>query len=399
MLGEEKKWYENDTRSLFGVILWDYTDKDYNAVLLMRDEDSQIRSVDVQHSFSTIEVAEKWIEITSKKYDKSGRNKKGEQLFIPLIDRTRLHPYFDILNTMPTHIGAKTLISEIIPHFFDIDGNFIEQFQTNGFDARLWELFLLCYFNEEYLQIDRKYSSPDFLLSDGETDISLEAVTVARKTPLSPFDGNIYHKLKVNVADETKNAMPLRYGSSLHSKLTYKPKGSGLHYWEYPHTQEKPFVLAIADFHEDFSMTWSTTALIEFLYGFHYSHVYDDGKLIVTPEKIDSYEKSNGEKISAGFFFSPEVENISAILHTTSGTLSKFNRIGKQCGFDENNTQMLRMLAMHNHDKNASEPHYVQYLVNEDCEETWGEGISIYHNPNAKYPLPKDFSLLQHNIY
>lgn len=149
-------------------------------------------------------------------------------------------------------------------------------------------------------------------------------------------------------------------------------------------------------------MTWSTTALSTYLYGFRYSHSYDDdGNLIITPEKIEFHENPDtGKKIPSGFFFQPGAENISAILHTTSGTISKFNRIGKQCGFDENDTIMIRSVAFHNHDENASRPHFAQYRVTEECEETWGEGVSIYHNPNAIYPLPKDFfhSAAQHTL-
>lgn len=409
-VGEEKGWYENKARTLFGVILWDYTDKDYNSVILGRDKNRQIRAIDVKCSFSDITSAEEWINSNAKTLEESGQTffsqgdgvKNGIDLFAPIVDKSRIHPYFDIVNTKPTHIAAKALISEIAPHFYDVDGNFVEQFQTQGFDSRLWELFLFCYFNEEHLHIDRTHSAPDFMLSNGEIEVGLEAVIVGRKTSPTPFEKNDFLKLKIDIEEETKNSMPIRYGSPLYSKLNYTPKGSGLHYWEYPHTSGKPFVIAIADFHEDFSMTWSTTALQTYLYGFRYSNSYDDnGNLIITPEKIEYHEDPNtGKKIPSGFFFQPGAENISAILHTTSGTISKFNRIGKQCGFDENNTIMIRLVAFHNHDKNASKPHFAQYLVTEECEETWGEGISIYHNPNAIHPLPKDFfpTAAQHTL-
>lgn len=409
-VGEEQRWYENEARTLFGVILLDYTDKDYNAVLLGRDENRQIRAINVQCSFFDITSAEEWINNNANEIEKSGQTifpqgsgtPKGVDLFTPIVDNTHINPYFDIVNTTTTHTAAKALISEIAPHFYDVDGNFVEQFQTQGFDSRLWELYLFCYFNEEFLHIDRTHSAPDFMLSNGETEVGVEAVIVGRKTLQTPFDKNKFPIPEVDIEEETKNCMPIRYGSPLYSKLNHITKGSGLHYWEYPHTCGKPFIIAIADFHDDFAMTWSTTALVTYLYGFRYTHSYDDGgNLIITPEKIELHKNPDtGKIIPSGFFFQPGTENISAILHTTSGTISKFNRIGKQCGFDESDTIMIREVAFHNHDKNASRPHFAKYRVTEECEETWSEGVSIYHNPNAVYPLPKDFfpSAAQHTL-
>ena len=35
-------------------------------------------------------------------------------------------------------------------HYFqDVDGNFVQQFQSTGFDARLWELYLYALFTEQ----------------------------------------------------------------------------------------------------------------------------------------------------------------------------------------------------------------------------------------------------------
>lgn len=51
-----------------------------------------------------------------------------------------------------------------MPHFVDIDGNFVEQFQSTGFDARLWELYLNTYLNEEQFFFDREYNAPDFIV-------------------------------------------------------------------------------------------------------------------------------------------------------------------------------------------------------------------------------------------
>jgi len=409
LFGKEVGWYENDAHNIIGVIIWDFHDKDFNAMLLGRDENRKFRGYHGKSSLQSFDEAEEWIFETSAKYESENYEvfsqgydlQPGIDLFAPVVVKSKLNPLFEILSTSPTHSAAKALIAEITPHFFDIDGNFVEQFQTQGFDSRLWELYLFCYFNEEHLQINRSYNAPDFLLSNGKTEISLEAVIVGRKTPPSPYS-NIEQLINVDVEKEIDNSMPILFGSPLYSKLNHTARVTGQHYWEFPHTLGKPFVIAIADFHEDFAMTWSTTALVEYLYGYRYSSTYDEkGNLIIHPEKINSHKNpETGKVIPSGFFFQPGTENISAILHTSSGTISKFNRKGKQCGFDENNTEMLRCLLYYNFEENASNPIPLQYSVSEETDEAWSEGISIYHNPNAAVPLSNSFfpSAAQHSL-
>lgn len=396
---DEVRWYTNEDITLFAVILFDFTDKDYNAVFLKRDQNRKIRCIDSKASFRSISEAETWINLTEDKVNATkiqleldSNDKPGIDLFKLVVPKSRLHPYFKAVNEIPAHSAAKKLINEITPHFVDVDGNFVEQFQTSGFNSRLWELYLFCYFHEEGLIINREHEAPDFILSNGDTSVAVEAVIAEDKTPYLKIDEKRI-PTGVDVEKEIESKLPLIYGSPLYSKLTHKTKDKGLHYWQYEHTKDIPFVLAIADFHDVFAMTISTTALINYLYGLKHSHYYDEnGDLVIVTEKINSHIKeSTGVEIPSGFFFQPGTENISAILHSASGTLSKFDRIGKQCGFDTNNTVMLRVVNVYNPEPNADKPLIVEYFVDENCEETWGEGVSIYHNPNALIPLPIEF--------
>ncbi len=398
-IADEVRWYANEDTTLFAVILFDFTDKDYNAVFLKRDQDRKIKYVDNAISFNSISEAEDWINITESKVN-AGKiqltpeidSRIGVDLFRIIVKESRLHPYFRAVNEISAHVAAKKLINEITPHFVDVDGNYIEQFQTSGFNSRLWELYLFCYFHEEGLIINRKHEAPDFMLSNGEISVAVEAVIAENKTPYLNIDERRL-PFDVDVEKEMENKLPLIYGSPLNTKLTHTTKDKGLHYWEYEHTKNIPFVIAIADFHDVFAMTMSTTALINYLYGLKHSHYYEkNGDLVIVTEKIESHIKEDtGVKIPSGFFFQPGTENISAIIHSASGTLSKFDRIGKQCGFDTNNTIMQRIVTVYNPEPNADKPLVVEYFVDENCEETWGEGVSVYHNPNALIPLPSDF--------
>src|SRR5699024_6681360 len=99
------------------------------------------------------------------------------------------------------------------------------------------------------------------------------------------------------------------------------------------------------------------------------------------------YIKPNGTKIPSGFFFQPNTENISAIIFSTCGTISKFNRMGKQADLGSELPILIRIGAFHNHESNAIDPTFRHYQVNQESNETWSEGVIIFHNPNAKYPI------------
>lgn len=60
----------------------------------------------------------------------------------------------------------------------DVDGNFIEQFQTTAFDARLWELYLFATLVEMGYVFDRTKAAPDFIARGLYGTFALEAVTV-----------------------------------------------------------------------------------------------------------------------------------------------------------------------------------------------------------------------------
>jgi hypothetical protein len=65
-------------------------------------------------------------------------------VFKDLNNEHKQHPYYKLLNSSISLSSAKETIKEISYHYKDIDGNFIDQFQSiNGFDSRVWELFLL----------------------------------------------------------------------------------------------------------------------------------------------------------------------------------------------------------------------------------------------------------------
>ena len=86
------------------------------------------------------------------------------------------------------------------------------------------------------------------------------------------------------------NYMPMKFGSSLTSKLNKKNK-DGQSYWERAEAEQTPFVLAIADFHlpggngEVGSMTYTQAALWPYLYGHRLEWEFVDGSLKTSVRK------------------------------------------------------------------------------------------------------------------
>lgn len=399
---EETAWYANEDETILGVLAFDLADHDVAVVLLVRDLARRYRYFEGRDSFVSTEAARDWLVRAMKWHTgqgltvySHGDENKPINLFQPVVPEDKQHVSYRDLATMDAFLSARKMINELMPHFVDVDGNFVREFQTRGFDARLWELYLHAYLLEERLFVEREHPSPDFLVRKYGHSVGIEAVIVGRKEEYSP---KVYLEeppplSQEEIESKNLNEIPIRFGSSLYTKLQKR-------YWELPHLRGIPLVFAIADFHDDRSMLWTSAGLMHYLYGLRHTFAYDTkGNLVVTPHRIDAHRL--GEKvIPSGFFLQPDADHVSAVLFSASGTISKFNRIGRQAGFKHPNVTMLRVGMCHDHDPNACVPKLFRYEVDERSSETWSEGMSIFHNPHARYPVPRELfpSIAHHDL-
>lgn len=92
------------------------------------------------------------------------------------------------------------------------------------------------------------------------------------------------------------------------------------------------------------------------------------------------------------FFDLPDSEHISAVIFTNSGTHAKFQRMGYQAGFSGDEVEIGRYGFAYNPDPAAMDSSWFSYSMSAlPVEETWGQGISVFFNPNALHPIKKDF--------
>lgn len=131
-------------------------------------------------------------------------------------------------------------------------------------------------------------------------------------------------------------------------------------------------------------------ALASYLYGWRHVPTDENGKLIISPERI-GFHRYGIKQIPSEFFALPGAENISAVLHNPMATLSKFTRMGALAGFGSKDVRIIHDVAYQDPDPDSWEPIRVSVNVNvPDYSEYWTDGLNVYHNPRALYPIERD---------
>lgn len=278
------------------------------------------------------------------------------------------------------------MASEVFQDFPDTDGNFVEQFQTTGFDARVFELYLYAYLSRSGYRVERAGEGPDYIVTKDGTTVALEATTV---NPNQSAVDNSHPRGVEPTPDEHRarleNEIPIRFGSPLFSKLNRK-------YWELERCRAIPIVLAVEAFWEEGSLYFSDSSLGQYLYGLrHYPDWTEDGHLVVKSKEI--VEHTWGTKvIPSDFFGQPDAEHISAVLFCNSGTYAKFCRMGYQAGYYRGDHRVVRWGTCYDADPDATEPLTFHYEVDDPpVLETWGQGLTVFRNPRALFPLPRGY--------
>lgn len=381
MVASEIAWLSNRSESLLFTVLLCHQDWDFSVIVLARDSLKKYVCVDTSPTpFASYEEAINFIHNYLTELA-AGRNyvsidSRGTQekyLFDILDEKKDLSQSFMKLKDSISFHAARGIISEMMHHFHDVDGNFIEQFQTTGFDSRIWELYLFAALKELDFYFDDSHKYPDYLVNKHGIEIGIEAVTVNKSSTLE-YTGDDF-------VEQTQQFMPIKWGSPLYSKLNKR-------YWEHEHVKNKPFLLAIADFHGERSMLWSSTSLSYYLYGIKNKFNFDsDGHMVITPEVIEEH-KYKDKVIPSAFFALEEAKHISGVLFSASGTLSKFNRMGVLAGFGHDDVVITRCGSAHHHNADSPIPKLFQFtIINGKYNELWREGLNIFHNPHALHPI------------
>jgi hypothetical protein len=381
---EEREWYSTRDERLVGMVTFDKIDHDYGCVVLGRDERHRFRAINVNVSYPTIDLsrASLFEELAThhaepdESYYQADDPSPPTDFFTPVVDESRLNPIFKTLVNGINYSSALGIIKPMMRFYDDADGNFVEQFQTVGFDARLWELYLFATFIELGYARAPGSAVPDFIFQSPFGALGIEATTINppnNRTPQMP-DSEEGRRAYL------ENFIPIKLARALRRKLEKKSP-----YWAISEMDGLPFVIAIQDFHIPGSMRAITQAATEYVFGVR--HSIEDGK-----QKIEWIDEHIWGKLKekSGFFTLPGAENISAVIVNPQGTLSKFNRMGVIAGFGDPRVRIIRRgLVRGEHDPSDPRPRYfVHEVTKPGYSESWVEGMVVLHNPHARIPLP-----------
>ena len=237
-MATEVSWWSSLDERLIGVVAFDHTDNDYNALIMARDQIGRFRCIDVQTSFPKEFDAETALRfkiaklIAEDKIEQIGA--QGDETNAPIdlfqlptdFDPSKLHPYFRLLLEDPGRKPARAVIREIGPWLAPQDPHLVKEFQTKGFDQRLWEIYLWAALKEFALDVEQ-LEAPDFRCTGRGHDFTLEATTVAPSMS-GELAAHPNPETPEEIEEFLKGYMALKYGSALTTKLN-KTNQSGEH--------------------------------------------------------------------------------------------------------------------------------------------------------------------------
>lgn len=384
-------YFSADDERLIGATYYAGDSDAFAFILLARDTHGRFQGFANQGAFVSARAAEAGIRDTLARLKDAptpevpmrADTRVGVDLFA-VTHKAKLNPKFVNLRDSRNASAGRELLVEVARWLVDLDGNFVRDFQTTGFDSRVWELYLFAALTELDFRFDRNDAVPDFRLTKGDSKVFIEAVTanptagadfaIDGPPPPPPEDFWVY----------IEHQMPQKFGSPLLSKTRKR-------YWDRPDVAGHPFLIALADFHAPASMVWSHTALSLYLYGVGVDvRTREDGSIFGVEKALGDHVV--GEKVvPTNFFAQPENRQVSAILFSNAGTLTKFNRMGVRAGFGDPFVTLIRRGVLNDSSPGAFEGIPFEVNVEDPAyDERWSDEIEIYHNPNAAVPLDPD---------
>lgn len=294
---------------------------------------------------------------------------------------------FDLLR-QPSHHHAAWVLNQLYLAMPNPDKNWAGDCQTGNFHTRLWEAQLLAAFREQGLHVTQPVESPDFHIENHLGDEAwVEAVTANPSTPYNHV--NAPRALPPEEWDALFfGPAALRFAKTLGSKLQRN-------YHEMVHVKDKPFMLAVADFHAPGSMLWSREGLIGYLYGEGAEVVDEGGRQIARPYGASHLHGPSA--FPAGLFANADHAELSAVIFSNACAISKLNRVMVSAGAPPKGLRYTRVGRFFDRDPGALEgvPFCLDVASAEyrrlwpQRYEPWSAEMEVFHNPYARHAVPK----------
>ncbi len=294
-------------------------------------------------------------------------------LFDPLVLETQFHPAFERVFRLSTP-NERDVLNQWVEGFVDRDGKFVHEFQTT-FDSSFWELYLFAVIKELGMQCDLAQTRPDFCVVSPQA-FAVEAVVSLNAMGSPGAADRIVNECPLNLNEFNRKAM-IRLLNSIHAK--YRKFNDS--YGKLDHVKGKPFVLAIAPFDQPKFQLQAQRAIEAVLYRYYVNEdsflEADDGEEGPMPHDMQYVVKDSGACLPMGLFCDSRMSGISAVIQSTSGTWSKVTALSTEPD--------VIIDAIY---ENRRDGGMVAYRgPNAFYKEHLLDGLRVYHNPYADFPL------------
>ena len=300
-------------------------------------------------------------------------------LFEAVVGEEAQHPSFREIATHPANSGTRTLMQQTFEQWGSADPQFVRDFQTTGFDARVFELYLAATLRSLGWSIGGQGRRPDFRCRGAGFEFYVEASTAnSPGNPRAPASKEEYFA-RFAASTDNRDEVAVRFGSVLHSKAKKR-------YQELPHVVGKPIVIATQAFFGPGSLLHNELPLVRYLYDMALTEVDSTGTVSITDAAVGCHV-GDTKTIRSGWFGNQDAAFISAVMWSNTGTVGKFSRMAMGLGFGVPGWEIHRYGTELDPRPGATErARFVERV--QLGGEPWEEGIFLMHNPNAKFPLP-----------
>jgi hypothetical protein len=295
-------------------------------------------------------------------------------LFVPAVPRERFHPAFERVFLHGTE-NDKNVLRDWSEGFIDRDGKFAQQFQTT-FDSSFWELYLHAVFKELGMRCDFQWRSPDFCISSPDP-FTVEATVALHAQGTAGVTHTTFRDMPGDFNEFNRQAI-IRLSNSLHSKYKKYVESYSL----LPHVMGKPFVLAVAPFDRPHFYLQAQRAVEALLYRYYvdeeaYLTKYPNRDAPLVGQDLPFVLKDSGESLPLGMFCDASAAGISAVIQSTAATWSKVRVMS--------GARDIMVQAIYENRAEGGQDVFIG--PNSSYEESILDGLRIYHNPYATYPL------------
>ena len=297
-------------------------------------------------------------------------------LFTPLVPPEALHPNFRSL--ADSHSAAdRAVLTQWADGFKDRDGKFVREFQTT-FNSGFWELYTFACCKELGFHVNLGFSSPDFVVDNFHNEFCIEAAIASNAIGESAeWERDLKKKPTPPDIERVLDTAVIRLSNAIDAK--YKKFQTA--YQNLPQVKRRPFVLAIGPFEQPYFWATNDHAIRQVLYA--YDRVGPNGEHLFR----HSIAKSSGASIELGLFTSGRMPEISAILFSNTATMSKVHAFNR----DMETITYFSALYFNQH---GAQP-ILQNFTKKDYRESLLDGLYVFHNPHATWPLP--FAYFNHD--